>query len=151
LTRGGGMSENTSVKREPKSDPLLTPHGRSLRDLRDALLTLHKTLIDSERGAYEAVFGAIPTPNRFLQLLIGDPWFAWLRSISELIALIDEALDGKEPLTPEAAKSLVTQVRVLLKASDEGVGFAKQYYDALQRDTDVVLAHGDVQKLLAAL
>jgi hypothetical protein len=145
------MSENINVNRSPKMDPMLTPHGRSLRELRDALLALHKTLIESEREAYEAVFGAIPSPNKFLQLLIGDPWFAWLRSVSELIALIDEALDGKEPLTPEAAKALVTQVRTLLRASDEGVGFAKQYYDALQRDADVVLAHGDVQKLLAVL
>ena len=126
-----------------------TPHHQQLRDVSNALLALHKTLIDSERLSYESVFGAIPSPNRFLHLLLHDPWFAWLRSISGLIAIIDEALDGKEVLTPDRAGQLMEQVRTLLQASDAGAGFAKQYDEALQRDPDVVLAHARVRKALA--
>ena len=48
-----------------------------LQELRDALLDLHKTLIDSERTVYETNVGPIKSPHHFLQLLSSDPWFAW--------------------------------------------------------------------------
>ena len=52
-------------------------HERLAR-LREALLHLHKALVDSERVSYEQTVGTIPSPNHFLQLLTNDPWFAWL-------------------------------------------------------------------------
>jgi hypothetical protein len=112
-----------------------------LKQLRNALVDLHKALIDSERVSYEQNIGTIPSPNHFLQLLTNDPWFAWLHPVSELIVAMDEALDEKEPLTVTAVDSLVHQTRRLLVASEEGEGFSKHYFDALQRDPNVVLAH----------
>jgi hypothetical protein len=107
--------------------------------------------MDSERTAYEAVFGTVTSNQRFLELLLKDPWFAWLHSISELIVLIDEAMEAEDPpLSPADASKLTEQVRSLLKTSEIGIGFEKQYFDALQRDPDVVLAHADVAKLLKA-
>lgn len=119
-----------------------------LQQLRDGLLNLHKTLVDSERVSYEQTFGPILSSNQFLQLLMGDPWFAWLHPISELIVSMDEVLDGKEPLTQPMADAMFKQSRLLLVASEEGDGFPKHYYEALQRDPDVVLAHADVANSL---
>jgi hypothetical protein len=142
------MGEDGSVE---KKRPLRDEGAyKMLEQVRNTLLDLHKTLMDSERVSYEAVFGPISSPNKFLQLLIQDPWFAWLRSISELVALMDESMDGKEPLTQEVARRLTDQVKNLLKPSEEGAGFARQYYDALQRDANVVMAHAEVQKTIAA-
>lgn len=118
-----------------------------LPELRDALLDLHKALVDSERVSYEKTIGAISSPNHFLQLLTGDPWFAWLHPISQLIVAMDEALDGKEPLTTAGADALVNQARRLLVASEDGEGFSRHYFDALQRDPDVVLAHAKAATL----
>ena len=118
--------------------------------LRDALLKLHKALVDSERVTYEQTIGAISSPNHFLQLLTTDPWFAWLHPLSELIVAMDEASDAKEPMTPETAAALIKQARALLVASETGEGFSKHYDDALQRDPDVVLAHAEVAKILGA-
>jgi hypothetical protein len=98
-------------------------------------------LVDSERVSYEQTIGAIPSPNHFLKLLTQDPWFAWLHPLSQLIVAMDVALDGKEALTVTAADALVKRARQLLVASEAGDGFSKHYYDALQRDPDVVLAH----------
>jgi len=123
--------------------------GKRLQDVRNALLHLHKVLVDSERVTYEKVVGAIPSPNRFLQLLIDDPWFAWLQPLSQLIVAMDEAQDAKEPATDADAQALIRQTRLLLVASEEGQGFSRHYFDALQRDPDVVLAHADVAKLLS--
>lgn len=118
-----------------------------LQELRDTLLALHKALVDSERVSYEQTIGAIQSPNHFLQLLTGDPWFAWLQPMSQLIVAMDEALDEKEPLTAAAVDALANQTRRLLVASEEGEGFSKHYFEALQRDPDVVLAHAEVARL----
>ena len=120
--------------------------NRRLSELRHALLGLHKAMVDSERVSYEKTFGAIQSPNHFLQLLTGDPWFGWLHPLSRLIVTMDEALDGKQPLTAATVDALLNQTRLLLVASEDGVGFSRHYYDALQRDPDVVLAHAQVAK-----
>jgi hypothetical protein len=120
-----------------------------LSALREALLKLHKTLVDSERVSYEQTIGTIPSPNHFLHLLTTDPWFAWLHPLSQLIVAMDEALDAKAPMTPVDAAAFIKQTRGLLVASEAGEGFARHYYDALQRDPDVVLAHAEVARSLA--
>jgi hypothetical protein len=118
-----------------------------LQALRDAVLALHKAVLESERVSYEATVGPIQSPNHFLQLLTTDPWFAWLQPLSQLIVSMDEALDGKEPLTPAMAEALFSQTGKLLVGSENAEGFAGHYYEALQRDPDVVLAHAEVTKL----
>ena len=121
-----------------------------LQQLRNPLLDLHKALVDSERVGYEKTIGAVQSPNHFLQLLTRDPWFAWLHPMSQLIVAMDEALDEKEPLTNAAVDGLVNQTRLLLVASEDGDGFSRHYFDALQRDPDVVLAHAEVAKRLGS-
>lgn len=124
--------------------------SHQLPELRAALLELHKTLVDSERISYEQTIGTIPSPNHFLQLLISDPWFAWMHPISELVVKMDEALDLKrKPLADADAEALMKQTRQLLVASEEGEGFPKHYFDALQRDPSVVMAHAAVAKFFA--
>ena len=130
-----------------------TPEHESIRqrlsDLRNALLNLHKALVDSERVSYEATVGQIQSPNQFLQLLTNDPWFAWLQPFSQLIVATDVALEEKEPLTAASVDALVKQTRLLLVASEEGEGFSRHYFDALQRDPDVVLAHAEAARLFS--
>lgn len=120
-----------------------------LSQLRDALLRLHKALVDSERIGYEKNIGTIPSANHFLRLLTDDPWFAWLHPISELIVAMDEALDAKAktPLTDELAATFVKRTSALLVAAETGEGFARHYFDALQRDPNVVMAHAEAAKL----
>lgn len=112
-----------------------------LSQLRDALLALHKTLVDSERAGYEQTFGPITSPNHFLKLLTEDPWFAWLHPLSRLIVSMDEALDEEESLSPDSTEALVGETRRLLVADEGKEGFPLNYFDALQRDPDVVFAH----------
>jgi hypothetical protein len=121
-----------------------------LEALRQGVLALHKALVDSERVTYEATVGPIQSPNHFLQLLTGDPWFAWLQPLSQLIVSMDEAQDPREELSAAVVEALTRQTRLLLTPSETGEGFARHYYDALQRDPDVVIAHAGVVKLLKA-
>jgi len=127
---------------------MTVPIKERLEELRHALLDLHKTLVDSERVTYEQTVGAIRSPSQFLQLLTTDPWFAWLQPLSQLIVSMDEALDSKEPLTEAIVDANIKEANVLLSPSEIGEGFAHHYYDALQRDPDVVIAHAEVMKFL---
>jgi hypothetical protein len=119
-----------------------------LVDLRHGLLRLHKALLDSERRSYEKVHGRIATTGELFQLVVGDDWFAWLHRVSELVVQIDVMLDAEEPATAVEATRMIDQARMLLRPSEEGAEFAKRYFDAMQRDPDVVLAHAAVKKLL---
>lgn len=121
-----------------------------LAALREALLQLHKALLESERISYEAAFGHIASPYQFLHLLNNDPWFAWLAPVTQLVALVDETLDGKEPLTAAAVEALIRQAGSLLVATAEGEGFSRHYDEALQRSPDVILAHATAAKLIRA-
>jgi hypothetical protein len=135
-------------RRSTKPAAQRSPDWQQLAELRAALFSLHKALIDSERVSYEQTMGTIPSPNHFLQLLTNDPWFAWLQPMSQLVVTVDEALDEKEPLTSRAVAVLSQQASQLLVATETGDGFPKHYFDALQRDPDVVLAHAKVMKTL---
>jgi hypothetical protein len=122
---------------------------RHLQQLRNALFHLHKALVDSERVSYEQNLGTITSPNHFLKLLTEDPWFAWLQPLSQLIVTMDEAMDRKPPgeiLTAAGAEMLVRQTRHLLAASETGQGFSRHYFEALQRDPDVVMAHAEAAR-----
>jgi hypothetical protein len=121
---------------------------RDLSELREALLELHKALVQSERVSYEATVGRIQSPNHFLKLLTGDPWFAWLQPLSQFIVALDMTLEETEPLTAADAQSLIEQAGLLLVASEHGKGFPGHYYAALQRDPDVVLAQAGVSRLI---
>ena len=120
---------------------------KRLDKIRGALLALHKALVDSERIGYEQTMGTIPSPNHFLQLLMKDPWFAWLQPLSQLIVSMDEALDAKEPPADAAVESLLKEAWVLLSPSETGEGFSHHYFNALQRDPNVIFAHREVTKL----
>jgi hypothetical protein len=137
------------MKRETSKQPKQEPPGvrNRLQKLRDSVLSLHKMLVDSEKVDYEKTIGKIQSPGRFLQLLTNDPWFAWLSPLSQLIVSMDEALDAKEPLTKASVDALADQVHQMLVASESGDGFSAHYFEALQRDPDVVLAHAEVAKL----
>lgn len=117
-----------------------------LNELFRALLRLHKALLDDERVSYERVHGRIPSNGAFLQLVLGDAWFAWLRPLSQLMAQLDDLGEASSE-APDTA-TLIASIRTLLTPTQEGEGFGKQYHDALQREPDVMLAHAAVKTLL---
>jgi hypothetical protein len=123
-----------------------------LKSLRDGLLHLHKSLLELERAAYERDVAPITSTGQYLGLVMEDPAFKWLRELSAFIVMIDEALAQKTPpLCEEEAERLVAQTRALLSPSEEGTGFARGYFEIMQRDADAVLAHRDMLQVLNAV
>ena len=133
------------------SDPMSDASRDSLKHLRQGLLRLHKMLLDLERVGYERAHHRIGNSYEFLQLVLKDPWFDWLRRLSEVIVQIDEALDIRDmeqPATDEDARELITRAKSLLSPAEEGTEFQKNYFLALQQSPDVVLLHSEIMKML---
>jgi hypothetical protein len=123
-----------------------------LKSLRDGLLHLHKSLLELERAAYERDVAKITSTGQYLNLVLDDPAFLWLRELSAFIVMIDEALAQKAPpLAEEDAGRLIAQARALLSPSEDGIGFARGYFDIMQRDAAAVLAHRDMLKVMNSL
>ena len=124
---------------------------RRLSGLRDGLLRLHKVLLDSEAAAYERNVARITSRGQLLELVLRDPWFAGLHELSKLVAVIDETLEEKNPEAAMDAGALIRKARDLLMPSEDGSGFRKRYFEALQRDPNVVMAHAEMMKLFQTL
>lgn len=119
-----------------------------LRELRHALLALHKALLDDEQQRYEREHGRLESGGRLLQLLVSDPSFAWLRVLSALIVQIDERLDADEPLVTGDVKQLRDDVRTSITSNADGGDFQRNYARALQSSPQVVMLQGRVAQLL---
>lgn len=132
--------------------PLDAATRERLRELRIRLLDLHKVLLEDARVAYELDRAQVGTNASLLQLVIHDPWFAWLHSLSGLVVRIDETLDPKitTPVAAADGVALLEEVDRLLTASEAGNEFARRYFEALQRQPAVVLAHAAVKRVLKA-
>jgi len=127
------------------------PGRQKLIELRLILLNLHKALLDSERTSYEIAHGAVASPAAFLQLLINDPSFQWLRPITTLIVQIDETLAAKKPPAVERDfEQLMADMRALLSPSREEADFWKRYFAVVQRDPAVAVLHEKMEAAFAS-
>ena len=133
-------------------NPMADRTRERLTDLRNGLLKLHKSLLDSERAIYERDVERITSTGQYLELVLHDPWFHWLHDLSQFIVLIDERLDFEEPVVTSAdADRLISQARSLISPSENGGTFARRYFEAMQRDPNAVLAHRDMIRVFNGL
>jgi hypothetical protein len=100
----------------------------------------------AERALYEKEGNVIRSPNHFLQLLTGDARFAWLLELSQLIVMIDEAMEEKPAITTERADALVNEAQLLLTGSNESGSFAERYAAMMQRVPSIATVHAEVSK-----
>ena len=127
------------------------PRRQTLLDIRRGLLGLHKALIVAEQVTYERINGRVGSTGKLLQLVLNDPWFTWLHPLSQMVVRIDELLEDDTDLTDVEVAYFLTEVRALIRPSEEGDGFERSYYEALQREPDVIFAHVEVKKLLTKI
>ena len=118
-----------------------------LKNGRDSLLRLHKTLLDHERAIYEGANGPVNS-GQFLNILLENADFAWLRKFSTLIVEIDELFDQKDGVSEEAIELHINKLRDLISMTDEDEGFRSKYQAALQHDLDAATQQGILKDLL---
>jgi hypothetical protein len=123
-----------------------TPARQKLVALREALLRIHKSLLDMERRAYEKDHGNVNAGELF-RLVVDDPQFSWLHNISEFVVRIDESLAGKEGVTDNDSHVAISLARKIFAPSETGDAFQKKYFDAIQKDPAVVIEHAELARL----
>lgn len=114
--------------------------------LRTAVLHLHKVLVDVEREAAERLEGRL-TPHQFLERLMHDEAYAWLKSMSAIIVGLDEWLED-DAATADAARAYADELRRLTSPDPAGDHFQRRYGELLQASPAVILAHADLLRAL---
>jgi len=123
-----------------------TPARQKLVALREALLRIHKSLLEMERRTYEKEHGNV-TAGELFRLVVDDPQFSWLHNISEFVVRIDEALASDEDVTATDSHIAISLARKIFTPSESGDGFQKKYFDAIQKDPAVVMEHAQLARL----
>ncbi|NOT48156.1 MAG: hypothetical protein HOP17_10470 [Acidobacteria bacterium] len=119
-----------------------------LKKGRDLLLALHKSLLDLERSFYENVHGPV-TSGHFLNLLLEDSEFAWLRKFSTLIVDIDEMFAQKDGFNEEAVDVHLSKMREIVSMSHDDKDFIAKYQSGLQQNLEAAAIQGELRSLLA--
>lgn len=121
--------------------------AETLKYARNILLTLHKSLIDHERGVYEGVHGKL-NAAQFLNLLLEDEGFAWLRKFSMLIVEIDEMFDLKDGVSAEMVKTNLAKMRQLVSMEEPDEYFKGKYKSGVENDQSASESHARLKALL---
>ena len=123
-------------------------NAEKLRNARNILLKLHKSMVDLEREMHEGIHGKL-NAGQFLNLLLEDDDFAWLRKFSMLIVEIDEMFDLKAAWTADMIDANLVKVRELVEMTEPDEYLRAKYQFALQRDPDAAGLHSQLKKLLS--
>jgi hypothetical protein len=117
----------------------------ALRELAAAARTLHHRLLVATQKSFEKLHGRVEGPGVLLQLAVHDPLFAWLRPLSEQLALLDELAEADDMHAADVARAAAEIASVL-----ESDAFRGTYLVYLQSEPDVVLANAALKPLLAS-
>jgi len=115
-----------------------------LRELASAARTLHHRLLVATQKSFEKLRGRVESPGQLLQLAVHDPLFAWLRPLSQQLALLDDLAEADELGDADVARA-AGEVAAVLSAD----AFRGTFLVYLQTEPDVVIANAALRPLLA--
>ena len=121
------------------------------QELASALRELHRALMERARRDYERKHVVRLSPAEQLRLLTTDPFFDWLRGLSELIVDIDLVHDAGPLDLVESAPVVRAAVEHFIAApnpSESGDAFALRYWPYLHDDPHVAMAHAGVKRAI---
>ena len=121
--------------------------------LRNALLQLHKALLDAQRIRYERENGRVESRGELLDLVLRDASFEWLRVLSALIARLDELVaadkvDDKSKDAGAELRGVIDRLRKLVRFEGNS-GFTDPYREIIEAVPDALVAHVQLSRLLA--
>ena len=120
----------------------------ALRETSQALLPLHRGMIDSAKTDYVAATMLEVTPTQLLQIITDDPFFAWLKPVTSLIVDIDEM--ARKDFEAADVAAIADRVDKLFGGTPDAE-FAAKYVPILQRDVDVAIAHAALRQAMRKL
>lgn len=131
-----------------KDGQILTTKALLLKEARLKLLQLHKLFVDLERGNYERQNGQVSS-GQFLNLLVNDANFQWLRKFSILIVEVDEMFDLDDGFTEGMVEKYLSQISNLVNLELADEEFENKYKNFMQENTEIAANHSEIKKLLS--
>jgi hypothetical protein len=119
-----------------------------IEELRHSVLALHKALLDAQRIRYEREHGRISTSGEFLGLVLEHPSFAWLRTLSALIARVDEWIEEQAEKSAGELPDLVAALRSLIARDGGHATFSAPYWEIVDEVPAVLVEHVKLWRLL---
>ena len=116
--------------------------------VRHALLELHKAMIDAQRVRYEREHGRIATASEYLGIVLEHPQFEWIRSLSALMAQLDEWREEAGAASGLEFEDILDAVRLLLQRDGPNPHFALPYWEMLEATPEVFIAHVKLGRLI---
>ena len=116
--------------------------------LRHELLELHRAVLDAQRIEYERGHGRVETSGEFLGLVLNHPEFEWIRSLSALIAQLDEWAEERDTASDEQLSGIVDTLRGLVRPDGSNKAFGTRYWHMVEHQPEVTMAHVKVWRLI---
>jgi hypothetical protein len=116
-----------------------------MNDISGELRRLHKALIEFEAED----FGLPGDPFQLLNLVVNHPHFAWLHALSELMVEMDASIDSDEIIDLNTAAAFKVMIETLIgPRAPSNPLFRERYMALLQQSSAVVMAHGELRRVL---
>ena len=103
-------------------------------------------MLDLERELYEGIHGQ-QSAGQFLNLLLENDDFAWLRRFSLLIVEIDELFDQKDGIAGEDIEAAQRKVGELVRMEGGDDYFVDKYKYALQHSVEAASLQSELKAL----
>ena len=123
--------------------------SEKLKNARNLLLKLHKVMLDREREMYEGIHGPLK-PTQFLNVLLEDKDFDWLRKFSMLIVEIDEMFAAKDGTPAEMVNANLAKVEELIEMREHDEFFKAKYQFSLQTVPEAAALHSEIKLVLTS-
>ncbi|MBK6751882.1 MAG: hypothetical protein IPG67_18305 [Acidobacteria bacterium] len=123
--------------------------SEKLKNARNLLLKLHKVMLDREREVYEGINGPLK-PTQFLNVLLEDLDFDWLRKFSMLIVEIDELFAAKDGTPAEMVSANLAKVEELIEMREHDEFFKAKYQFSLQSVPEAAALHSEIKLVLTS-
>lgn len=111
------------------------------------LQRLHRKLLENERLEAERDIDQKINPFGFLQMLMNDPRFAWLRPISTFMADLDAFIDEAESVEKSDLIRVKGEISKLLTEPK----FAERYNFYRNHDSEFAVLHANLTKAIDSL
>jgi hypothetical protein len=121
-----------------------------LEALREALVELHKAILDAQKIAYERAHGRVDSRGELLQLVVRDPEFAWIRALSALIAELDEWADSDQESRDREIAAVLGALRTLIQPDGTNAEFTTRYWPLVEAAPEALVAHVRLWGLIVA-
>ena len=123
--------------------------SEKLKNARNLLLKLHKAMLDREREVYQGINGTL-NATQFLNVLLEDKDFDWLRKFSMLIVEIDEMFAAKDGIPAEMIDANLAKVEELIEMREHDEFFKAKYQYSLQSIPEAAALHSEIKAVMVA-